>query len=115
MRTYSKRSSNPKDYTNILNEHDGYGSLSIDINPIPWNCQQIQYSVTQINFTANYYITTPEDYVTIEYLWDPIEIETYHFEYLTDFDINNLATYLEERVFNRELAVMTQTNGTLSL
>jgi hypothetical protein len=115
MRIYSKRSANPKDYTQNINEHDDYNFISIDLTPIPWNCDKIKYSISQINFTADYYITTPDDYIDIEFTNDPYEVKRYHFEYLKDFDMNNIATYLVERVFNREMAVMIQDNGTISL
>jgi hypothetical protein len=121
MRTYSKRSVNTKvDSSQILSGVADYQSLSIDLTPLPWNCNKIQYCVSQINFTANYYITTSNDYIEIM-SWDldldppDYQLSTYYFDNLTEFDQENLTTYLTHHIFRDELNVTKYSNGTISI
>jgi hypothetical protein len=114
---YSKRSINNKRSDDMLDSMAHYESLSIDLTPLPWNCDKIEYCVTQINFTADYYLTTSDDYIEIEFE-DTHQIRKCTFQNITKYDADswaNLATYLELNVFIGVLRLSGEANGTLRL
>jgi hypothetical protein len=102
MKTYSKRSNKEE-----------YNAISIDLTPLPWNCKDIEYSVSQINFTANYYITTDLDYIYMAVGFPDWGIYEYSFQNLTDFDLDNITTYLQTTIFRDEITVTKMPNGRL--
>jgi hypothetical protein len=106
MRVYSKRN----------NETQNFGTISIDITPLPWNCDKIQYCVSQINFSADYFIATSDDYIEMEYYPVMSVIrKKYYFEDLVDIDVNNIADYLQNQIFKGEFLVTKASSGMLKI
>jgi hypothetical protein len=58
---------------------------------IPWNCDRIKYRIEQINFKADFLITTADDYIKFDY---ENKSEILRFTDKTDYDEETLVSYL---------------------
>jgi hypothetical protein len=93
-----------------------YKSLSINLNPLPWNCDQIQYCITQINFIADFDITTPDDYIKIRgWTDDESSLYEFNFKYLSNIDDDSIAYYLTNEIFQNIITVTKGPNGIFKL
>jgi hypothetical protein len=79
----------------------GYdGVCETDIN-VPWNCDYVKLWVSQINFTANFLITTEDDFIIIEFynkddiLTDSVKVG---FPNKSDYEIDSLTAFLDDLV-----------------
>ena len=93
-------------YQLCSNDPENYGELTF--SPIiPWNCEQVEYRVMNVNTFANFMITTTDDYITINET-------TVNFPNQSNYDIDELADTLTSILSAGSVNVVMNNSGTLT-